>query len=171
MPTTARHDACAQATTWERTVLYPSGLASAISKSVMPRVGTSGRRQWLVQKHSGLGRKRRIVEFPPTILQITLGRASACRCQVEVPGVSRLHAVLVRKANRGVYLVDLGSRRGTFLNGKRVTDEVLLMDGDRISLGNKVEFEFIDGHRPVESKVRRWARRLWPTTSGDPATL
>jgi hypothetical protein len=167
MPTTARLGAPRRTPGGDRTVLFPAHLASAISKDVMPRVGTSGRRQWLVQKQ-GRGRRPRRIEFPPTVLQITLGRAGACRCQVDLPGVSRLHAVLVRKANRGVYLVDLGSREGTFLNGERVTDEVLLMDGDRISLGNAVTFEFMDGARPAESKVRRWARRVWSTASGHP---
>jgi hypothetical protein len=165
MPTTVRLDAPPPG--GDRTVLYPGGLAAAISKDVMPRVGTSGRRQWLVQRQ-GAGRKQR-VEFPPTVLQITLGRAGACRCQVDVPGVSRLHAVLVRKANRGVYLADLGSREGTYLNGEPVTEEVLLMDGDRISLGSAVTFEFLDGARPAqESKVRRWARRVWATAAGHP---
>lgn len=166
MPTTARLAAPSRAAWGDRTVLFPNELASAISQEVMPRVGTSGRRQWLVQKQ-GPGRPRRI-EFPPSVLQITLGRAGACRCQVDVPGVSRLHAVLVRKANRGVYLVDLGSREGTYLNDERVVEEVLLMDGDRISLGNTVTFEFMDGARPVESKVRRWARRVWNTAAGHP---
>jgi adenylate cyclase len=87
---------------------------------------------------------------------------------VDVAGVARLHAVLVRKANRGVYLVDLGTREGTYLNGEPVSEEVLLMDGDRISLGNAVTFEFLDGARPKESKVRRWAKRVWSTAAGHP---
>lgn len=167
MPTTARLGAPSCLPGGDRTVLFPGELARAISDNVLPRVGTSGRRQWLVQRQ-GPGRRQRRVEFPPTVLQITLGRADACRCQVDVPGVSRLHAVLVRKAHRGVYLVDLGGPEGTYLNGERVTDEVLLMDGDRIALGSAVTFEFMDGARPVESKVRRWARRVWETAAGHP---
>jgi pSer/pThr/pTyr-binding forkhead associated (FHA) protein len=107
-----------------------------------------------------------VVEFPPTVLQLTIGRGNDCRCRVESPEVSRLHAALVRRANRGVYLVDLTSQGGTFLNGERVKEEILLMDGDRISLGDRIEFEFQDGVRPAESRVRRWARKFWFSAPG-----
>lgn len=148
-----------------RTVLFPTEFIPLAARRRAARTSTSGRRQWLVQTRGPLGRRRRMVEFLPQQAQVTMGSGEACRCQVNHAAVSRLHAALVRRAHRGVYLIDLSSREGTFLNGERVTDEVLLMDGDRISLGKKVEFEYLDGKRP-ESTVRRWARKVWFAASG-----
>ena len=51
-------------------------------------------------------------------------------------GVSRNHAQLRREGNK-LYLVDLKSSNGTFLNGQRLVPgkEQLLHDGDTIRLG------------------------------------
>lgn len=56
--------------------------------------------------------------------------------QAYARGVSRLHAVLKREANR-VFLMDLGSSNGTFVNGKRLSPNVdhALANGDVIALG------------------------------------
>jgi len=151
----------------ERTVLFPPVVLVPVPAPIrrVPLAGTSSRRQWLVQVKGPLGRRRRIVEFGPDQGQITLGSGTAAKCQVLHTAVSRLHAALVRRPHRGVYLMDLGSREGTYLNGERLSGELLLMDGDRISLGRKVEFEFLDGPRP-QSKVRRWARWMGFAAAG-----
>lgn len=168
MPRAERSQATMNRALVERTVLFPAELVPPSIPKVVPRkTGPSHRRQWLVQTDAGRGRKRRVIEFPPTLHQVTMGRAGACRCQVSHPQVSRLHAALVRKPNRGVYLMDLGSAEGTFLNGERVTEKVLLMDGDRICLGDHgIEFEFMDSLRTPESRVRRWARKVWLKAAG-----
>ncbi|MGH7519760.1 MAG: trypsin-like peptidase domain-containing protein [Gemmatimonadales bacterium] len=48
--------------------------------------------------------------------------------------VSSRHAAIVRKTE-GFVLQDLGSRNGTFVNGKRITGDTLLSDGDVIGFG------------------------------------
>jgi S1-C subfamily serine protease len=48
--------------------------------------------------------------------------------------VSSRHAAIVRKTE-GFVLQDLGSRNGTFVNGKRITGDTLLTDGDVIGFG------------------------------------
>lgn len=48
--------------------------------------------------------------------------------------VSSRHAAIVRKTE-GFVLQDLGSRNGTFVNGKRITGDTLLADGDVIGFG------------------------------------
>ena len=48
--------------------------------------------------------------------------------------VSSRHAAIVRKTE-GFVLQDLGSRNGTFVNGKRITGDALLADGDVIGFG------------------------------------
>lgn len=54
-------------------------------------------------------------------------------------GVSRYHANIKRKGNM-LYIADLRSRNGTWLNGKRLvgSEERLLRDGDAVRLGKLV---------------------------------
>jgi hypothetical protein len=160
MPATSRIDRSSDASVSQRTILFPATLAPVSASKDSALTGTSSRQQWLVQLRGPLGYRRRIVEFPPTLSQVTLGSAPSCLCRIDDPGVSRFHAALVRRAHRGVYLVDLSGTGRTHLNTEPVQDEVLLMDGDRIALGEGVEFEFLDGPRRPESRVRRWARRV-----------
>ncbi len=56
--------------------------------------------------------------------------------QAYTRGVSRLHAVLKREASH-VFLMDLGSSNGTYVNGKRLTPNVdhALSNGDVVALG------------------------------------
>lgn len=53
--------------------------------------------------------------------------------------VSRYHALLQHTEAGEYYLMDMGSRNGSFVNGVRVTFPVGLKDGDEISLG---EYQF-----------------------------
>jgi adenylate cyclase len=48
--------------------------------------------------------------------------------------VSRNHAMLQSDGGE-FYLIDMGSRNGSFVNGRRLTAPVALRDGDRLSLG------------------------------------
>jgi hypothetical protein len=56
--------------------------------------------------------------------------------QAYASGVSRLHAVVKRDANR-VMVMDLGSSNGTYLNGRRINPHVeeSLSHGDIVALG------------------------------------
>jgi hypothetical protein len=54
--------------------------------------------------------------------------------------VSRRHATITRKAD-GFELADLGSTNGTFVNGRRLTEPVVLKPGDEIKFGS-VRFGF-----------------------------
>ena len=51
--------------------------------------------------------------------------------------VSRLHALIQRKDTGDLALVDLGSRNGSFRNGKRVSFPVPLNDKDRLLFGDQ----------------------------------
>jgi hypothetical protein len=65
---------------------------------------------------------------------VAIGRSRACGCVVPEPSVSRKHAELRRAGDRWL-LRDLGSRNGTRVNGMRVSEEVEVRPGDRISFG------------------------------------
>jgi hypothetical protein len=70
--------------------------------------------------------------------ELTVGRAGGCH--VSLPDdtyVSQLHARLFRR-DGGLFLEDLGSTNGTFLNRKPVSGATALRRGDRIQVGRTV---------------------------------
>ena len=80
---------------------------------------------------------------------VILGRQSTCDVQIVDNNASRAHCQ-IRRDGKLFALVDLGSRNGTQLNGKKV-GERLLFFGDRIRVG-EVEFLFVKQAGDVELK-------------------
>lgn len=80
---------------------------------------------------------------------MTVGRDPACDHVIDLPMVSSRHARLVREGS-SVFLEDLGSSNGTFVNGKRVVGKVAVGSGDPIALGSYV-LRLVDGS--VESTL------------------
>jgi signal transduction histidine kinase/CheY-like chemotaxis protein len=79
-----------------------------------------------------------------------IGRGSSCTVQLEDSMVSRRHAIVQRREDGGWDLVDLGSRNGTLLNGRRITREPVRF-GDRIQIGETVLlFSHVD---PLEERI------------------
>ena len=62
-----------------------------------------------------------------------LGRSLSADIEIDEPSVSRRHALIVRQDGQ-TYLLEDGSRNGTWHNGVRV-DRAVLSDGDTIDLG------------------------------------
>jgi pSer/pThr/pTyr-binding forkhead associated (FHA) protein len=62
-----------------------------------------------------------------------LGRSLSADIEIDEASVSRRHALIVRQDGQ-TYLLDDGSRNGTWHNGVRV-DRAVLKDGDTIDLG------------------------------------
>lgn len=71
---------------------------------------------------------------------LTIGRSSQCDIQIEDDNVSRKHAEISFRDNL-VWLKDLQSTNGSYVNSKRVA-EVPLNDGDLVLIG-RVLFKFI----------------------------
>ena len=70
--------------------------------------------------------------------ELTVGRASGC--QIALPDdtyASQLHARIFRR-DGDVFIEDLGSTNGTFLNRKKVSAPVQLRRGDRLQIGKTV---------------------------------
>ena len=67
-------------------------------------------------------------------VRLTVGRAPSCDCVLPEECVSRRHAELRRDGERW-FLRDLGSSNGTRVNGMRISDDVEVRPGDRLSLG------------------------------------
>ena len=63
-----------------------------------------------------------------------IGRGAECQIRPDSEWVSRQHCLL-RVADDGAYLRDLGSRNGTLINGALIQGERRLADGDRLQVG------------------------------------
>lgn len=70
-----------------------------------------------------------------------IGRARDALIRVVEDGVSRSHA-RIRHDSHDVFLDDLKSRNGTYVNGMRVTASTLLRVGDKIQLGRAAVLRF-----------------------------
>ena len=78
-----------------------------------------------------------------------LGRREGSDLQLADPHVSRAHAV-IRRQSGAVWLEDLGSTGGTFVNGEPVTGSQALRHGDVVRFGT-VETRFEDRSALMES--------------------
>jgi len=65
--------------------------------------------------------------------RVLMGRGADCDVMLAAPDVSRKHAAIERD-EQGWTIADLGSRHGTFVNGRRIASR-RLEDGDQITLG------------------------------------
>jgi pSer/pThr/pTyr-binding forkhead associated (FHA) protein len=66
--------------------------------------------------------------------EFVFGRGPECHIRPNSELVSRQHCLL-RVGNGAALLRDLGSTNGTLVNGRRVTSERILLDGDTLQLG------------------------------------
>ena len=71
--------------------------------------------------------------FPVSGERMTIGRSPDAELFLDDVTVSRNHAVLVRRGD-GLYIDDLGSLNGTYVNRRRI-DSHKLVDGDELQVG------------------------------------
>lgn len=97
----------------------------------------------------------------------TLGSGGKNNLIIDDDGVSEVHAE-IRKEGDHLYLADLRSFGGTFVNGSRITERFQLRAGDRITLG-KVELEIIDpktaGASPAAGPAAPAVKSEWSLTA------
>jgi adenylate cyclase len=74
----------------------------------------------------------------------SLGRSDASDVAIPDDRVSRRHALIQMQGEQEFWLVDFGSRNGTYLNDQRIIRPTRLRHADRIKVGH-VEFAF---HQP-----------------------
>jgi hypothetical protein len=65
----------------------------------------------------------------------TIGRGSSSDIVLADAKVSRRHALIQSQKQYEFWLLDLGSSNGSYLNGRRITQPVLLRDRDQIEIG------------------------------------
>jgi pSer/pThr/pTyr-binding forkhead associated (FHA) protein len=77
-------------------------------------------------------------KFELTGVEMTIGRAAGC--QVSLPDDTFASTVHARVYGRdgAIYVEDLGSTNGTYLNGMRLGAPAVLRPGDQLQVGNTV---------------------------------
>lgn len=102
--------------------------------------------------------------------ELVLGRAPDSDAVLTDPAISRRHARFSWRENEA-WIEDLGSRHGTFLNGKRIEGPERVEPGDRITLGRldvRLERSQVPGEAPGPEEtplslslgeLRRWEHR------------
>ena len=89
--------------------------------------------------------------------RIVLGRNADCTVVLNVPAVSREHAVIKRVQGK-YYIEDLKSRNGTFVNNKEVSGSLLLNDNDQIKIcDNIMSFFAVAPKKALPEDLRRAA--------------
>lgn len=74
--------------------------------------------------------------------QLVIGRTDSCDVIIPNRQVSRRHSRLM-SSDQGVFLEDLNSKNGTFLNGDIVQEKVPIKDGDVIQIALAQEFIYL----------------------------
>lgn len=106
-------------------------------------------KQAQVQQQSGRDQAYLIVIAGPHVgkmfkieqQETTVGRSSKADMYVNDVGISRSHARLIAWGD-DVFVEDLQSANGTYLNGERLSRRVQLTDGDKITLGSTTILKF-----------------------------
>jgi two-component system cell cycle response regulator len=90
---------------------------------------------FIILAGSNLGRMFRIEGD-----EVILGRATGATVRLEDDGISRNHAKVVMRGDE-LWIEDLGSQNGTFINGIKITTQAL-KDGDKIQVGATTILKF-----------------------------
>ena len=69
--------------------------------------------------------------------EVTVGRAAGCQVTIDDTYASQLHARVFLRDGQ-VFVEDLGSTNGTYLNRRKVTGPMQIQRGDKLQIGNTV---------------------------------
>ena len=84
--------------------------------------------------------------------EVIIGRGEENGIVLNIPEVSRTHAVLSR-SEQGYMIKDLGSTNGTFVDKKKVGGKFLLKPGDTVMLGDAIYMTYQADTDPEETLV------------------
>ena len=118
---------------------------AAAGATSAPAAAPASRRNARRRGHGGPDGPALVVVAPPEQQgrlyplgeELTMGRAAGCQVTLDDTYVSQIHArVFVRGGQ--VYVEDLGSTNGTYLNRTKVAGPMLVGPGDRLQVGSTV---------------------------------
>jgi pSer/pThr/pTyr-binding forkhead associated (FHA) protein len=69
-------------------------------------------------------------------LKLKIGKAKNNDLVINNPFISDYHLELFVDANNSIFITDLRSENGTFVNGKRLIGFIEVKDGDEVFIGN-----------------------------------
>jgi pSer/pThr/pTyr-binding forkhead associated (FHA) protein len=69
--------------------------------------------------------------------ELTVGRAAGCQVTLDDNYVSQLHARVFQRDGM-LFVEDLGSTNGTYVNSHKVSSPVAFKRGDRLKIGSTV---------------------------------
>jgi pSer/pThr/pTyr-binding forkhead associated (FHA) protein len=69
--------------------------------------------------------------------ELTVGRAAGCQVTLDDTYASQLHARVYSREGQ-LFVEDLGSTNGTYLNRKKVQGPMVIQRGDKLQVGNTV---------------------------------
>jgi pSer/pThr/pTyr-binding forkhead associated (FHA) protein len=75
--------------------------------------------------------------------KILIGRDTRCDLVLNHDSISRKHAELFIDLDGNVFITDLKSKNGTYINGRRVYDSEQLFNGDKLIVGDKIEVNWL----------------------------
>jgi pSer/pThr/pTyr-binding forkhead associated (FHA) protein len=69
--------------------------------------------------------------------EITIGRAAGCQVTIDDTYASQLHARVFQRDGK-IFVEDIGSTNGTYLNRTKVTGPMVVQRGDQLQIGNTI---------------------------------
>jgi hypothetical protein len=106
--------------------------AARVTSAPAPRAARKGWRVVITQPDTERGRDQWIDG------EATIGRGGGCTISLPADTfASQVHARIVERDGQ-LYLEDLGSTNGTFLNGKQVAKPARVRKGDQLQVGHTV---------------------------------
>lgn len=117
------------------------------------------------QRRSGTGPEvvvefggKEILRLPLTVPSMTIGRDPKCEIHLENRALSRRHTQLEQRGAT-IWVRDLDSQNGTYVNGKRIEEPLALHGGDVVELGRyRVLIEGLENVREERSEAIGAAR-------------
>ncbi|AGF79217.1 EAL domain-containing protein [Desulfocapsa sulfexigens DSM 10523] len=96
-------------------------------------MGTAEKCIWYIE---GGMKDGKCLDVPIHVSPFFIGRDKGCHLRVKAPGVSRKHVQLEVNGEK-IFVGDMGSTNGTFVNRNKITRQVEIRSGDTIHLGQE----------------------------------